>query len=597
MESAKKWSAIREIASSAVFEKATEQRKLLEYLARASIEGRSLELTQALIANELGFRKAGRVAVTLGRLRDRLKTYYLSEGAVDVVQVRIPERSYQVLFDPSMTLLPGVTSPQPTLLTFKSRVEDLSRLYRTHDKRNDRTRTWIESSARFSDLLDELRAKEEFESFFEIVSQSEEKLTLAEMRSLADALGVSPVLLDSSLSPITPKDCLLLRLPGASGDLQLDFANDHCEVGNFALVQSRERGYGLRARYFVPDYQLTGTNPAFVYLILQPGGSSDSHGHGGEELLLLLRGGPIEIHFHESGEHIILREGDCAHFYAEQIHSAHNPSSEDAEIFIERFHQHRKESERGRPLSLEELQESLRSTIRNSGSCTLDAFARAWILESTGLLPRSLPSSSNPDGIPDYILNGFGLARFLARLPPGKVPWKVESIATGDQKIYRSDIETRFRGIPKLYLPLLYGFLFPSVTKSLVLRRDANDDWIALERIEDTKPAAGVQHAIPRRTLSCSDLAVAFLTLDPGKVTPAAEHFGSELIIPIRGTATIELKNTSDKAWVKACAVSPWSEMAYFRSDQLHRIGNFTEQTVQFLICRCYASHATKGSD
>src|SRR5207253_2671670 len=147
------------------------------------------------------------------------------------------------------------------------------------------------------------------------------------------------------------------------------------------------------------------TNLAFVHLVLDPQGSSDAHRHGGDELLFVLHGGPVEVRLQDGGEKFRLERGDYLHFYAEQSHSAHNISTTDkAEVLVIRFYHHREKAKRTDPPSREELQEVLREWItsgpakqdtkRQEPKLELSAFAGAWMLELSGQVPRcAMPTS------------------------------------------------------------------------------------------------------------------------------------------------------------------------------------------------------------
>jgi len=81
-------------------------RKLLEYLARQSVEHPDAPLKEYQIATEVYGRQANfdpqsdsTIRVQAGRLRMKLAEYYSSEGANDSIVVRIPKGSYHLVFE------------------------------------------------------------------------------------------------------------------------------------------------------------------------------------------------------------------------------------------------------------------------------------------------------------------------------------------------------------------------------------------------------------------------------------------------------------------------------------------------------------------
>jgi hypothetical protein len=81
-------------------------RKLLEYLARQSVEHPDAPLKEYQIATEVYGRQANfdpqsdsTIRVQAGRLRMKLAEYYATEGANDPIVVRIPKGSYHLVFE------------------------------------------------------------------------------------------------------------------------------------------------------------------------------------------------------------------------------------------------------------------------------------------------------------------------------------------------------------------------------------------------------------------------------------------------------------------------------------------------------------------
>src|SRR6202161_1226587 len=81
-------------------------RKLLEYLARQSVEHPDAPLKEYQIATEVYGRQANfdpqsdsTIRVQAGRLRMKLAEYYAGEGVADPFLVKIPKGSYHLIFE------------------------------------------------------------------------------------------------------------------------------------------------------------------------------------------------------------------------------------------------------------------------------------------------------------------------------------------------------------------------------------------------------------------------------------------------------------------------------------------------------------------
>src|SRR5208282_5127010 len=81
--------------------------KLLQYLAKQSLEHPDASLKEYQIATEVYGRQAdfdpqvdSTIRVQVGRLRLKLAEYYASEGANDPIVVKIPKGSYHLVFEP-----------------------------------------------------------------------------------------------------------------------------------------------------------------------------------------------------------------------------------------------------------------------------------------------------------------------------------------------------------------------------------------------------------------------------------------------------------------------------------------------------------------
>src|SRR5580704_17649976 len=81
-------------------------RKLLQYLAKQALEHPDAPLKEYQIATEVYGRSAdfdpqsdSTIRVQAGRLRMKLAEYYASEGAADLLVVKIPKGSYHLTFE------------------------------------------------------------------------------------------------------------------------------------------------------------------------------------------------------------------------------------------------------------------------------------------------------------------------------------------------------------------------------------------------------------------------------------------------------------------------------------------------------------------
>lgn len=93
------------ILSSAVFAGAERARRFLEFVVERTLDGRSGELKELVIAIDVLGRNSSFepksdpiVRVEAGRLRDRLRTYYEGEGRADTVLIDLPKGRYVAMF-------------------------------------------------------------------------------------------------------------------------------------------------------------------------------------------------------------------------------------------------------------------------------------------------------------------------------------------------------------------------------------------------------------------------------------------------------------------------------------------------------------------
>lgn len=94
---------IQQVCKSKTFAKATTQRTLLEYLAKATSDG--INLKEFTIANEFfgeeieSAKSSTRVRVAIYNLRKKLANYYENEGKEDLLRINIEKGQYAVNFE------------------------------------------------------------------------------------------------------------------------------------------------------------------------------------------------------------------------------------------------------------------------------------------------------------------------------------------------------------------------------------------------------------------------------------------------------------------------------------------------------------------
>jgi hypothetical protein len=105
-DSVKLFQEIERLTKSHILRGSESLRKLLEYLARQSVEHPDAPLKEYQIATEVYGRQAdfdpqsdSTIRVQAGRLRTKLAEYYAGEGANDPVVVTIPKGSYHLVFE------------------------------------------------------------------------------------------------------------------------------------------------------------------------------------------------------------------------------------------------------------------------------------------------------------------------------------------------------------------------------------------------------------------------------------------------------------------------------------------------------------------
>jgi quercetin dioxygenase-like cupin family protein len=411
---------LRKVLNSPSFRRAEKQAALFEHITLRTLNEEWSALSQKAIAYDL-LRDASLttiVGLRANRLRAALSRYYATEGIEDDLVFQLPVGSYVVRIEKRDHRIRGKEVVQPlagdpgvSSEDFRQYVEQIAAIEGTaREDLNRRTQRWVSSSARFRGLR--LALNREFESFFSLV-RNEGGLRFQEMRSLARGLGIHPLMLDPLRSESVNEPYLVGILPAPNGQTAtnrpIDIPPSHFF---FQPVQSQpgEGSYGHGANYYFPSKALSGTDASFVWLRLDPGGSSDYHRHPGDEFLLVLRGRVI-VDLSEPGLRFELSTASFTHFYAEQAHSVRNDSDEFAELLIIRFNERL-----GRETRLQ-MGVKLRDQIEcGEGIRELSANLSAWILQTAGRPPRGSSLELNKRGNSDPVRNRLGLVRLLGRV-------------------------------------------------------------------------------------------------------------------------------------------------------------------------------------
>jgi hypothetical protein len=91
--------------------------------------------------------------------------------------------------------------------------------------------------------------------------------------------------------------------------------------------------------------------------------------------------------------------------------------------------------------------------------------------------------------------------------------------------------------------------------------------------------------------LACSDLSVVWIELEPNRSSPAHQHQGSELLIPMEGSVNLLV------AGKLVCNVVADRSMAHYFTQGKHCISNNSDKTrAKVLIVRFMADAAKAGS-
>ena len=405
------------------------------------------------------------------------------------------------------------------------------------------------------------------------------EVTFVQARSLADLFGVHTLMIDPIFAEQVDESCLVLSLE-----------SDFLPVGD-----PRDHQYGHLVEYRVPWKRLLGSEALLGGLVLKPGGKSDVHSHPGDELMLVLSG-EVVLNIHSTGVSTSLQEGDYAHFYAEQTHSAENRSTEKAELLIIRFSHHDTASARDEARRwVEELVVAWESGKRENRKRI-----PPWLIHWLRVMS---PPEVQPEAGSSTVQDFHAMGRFLRQVREtrgetvGKISkgtrWKPQAYGQLEVGVW-PDADSRFASISDLnHLAkaynvepfLLYGFAFPEVPYLAVVR------GVASPPIEgdggDLRASPGrkyrkFQYFYPCRNLMHSDISISVVRLAAGSEMLYNSHPGFELVIPLSGSVTLTHGERDQRQDLTVAA----RHCAYYSSDQRHRLVNPWDKPAVCLVLR-----------
>jgi quercetin dioxygenase-like cupin family protein len=577
------------VCESRAFKKAPVQCAFFKYAADKTQKQLWEDLTQEAIFEALFKHDSSlsNVATTANHLRLHLAEFYKHEGASHLLRFDMPVRTYLVTVtetqDGSDYATERETNHGISLGTFRTFIEELAEFEGIDSKDLDaRTAQWIPTYEDAKELGHDQRT---FAHLFDHLDKRNKQLTFSQMRDFAIRMGIHALMLDPLLSEPVKTPCLLLDLESTTS------TPSSALHGRFRRVVGRTNTsiYG-KAQYSIPEKRLAETDAAFVYVVLPPGDGSDAHHHPNDELIVVLTG-RVELVLIDSGVRIELHEGDYAHFNADQNHTARNLTSDPASMFVIRFYH------LGVPNTRQAMRHSLRAATRQQTPRRLDDDTWAWIQETAAQRPR-FSRSLDSDTIPDRVENSIGLARLLSRLPlPKKTHFKKRINRTLTPEQWLSELQfdridtpvRRIRDIEAVYEAynlLLADFIFPSVPREVVVRRDESfRDWAdaaaIAKRVFETSADPGVHYEIPKRSLSCSDVSIAMLSLEVGRNTISNSHPGYELLLPLHGTVRVERNGEL------MCTVSK-GQVAHYDSETPHLVSNKSSERAEMIVIRFF---------
>jgi quercetin dioxygenase-like cupin family protein len=394
-----------------------------------------------------------------------------------------------------------------------------------------------------------------FEHFVSLLEKMDSSISIDGVRSCARVFNVHPLLLDRLLSETTNRNPLIL-------DLKEDFF-DPTYQGRIVDDSRGEQG----AVYKIQSRKLANADATFVSLtLLKRISVSAKHEHPGDEIIFVRRG-RVDVEFETSGIRHRLGAGDLIHFYAEQRHQVHNASDEEAELFIVRYYQ--LDAEHTRQGIWREIEANL------AKESPLSSEAGAWLHQ---LVPRYSPQARSE------VVDALGLARYLKEHRASGVTSDIEQIAEPREflsmyQLLESAVVPdglSLIEIAKLYgirPALLKGYSKPAVPGMVAIHRT---DYFETENF----------YRVPTRSLSCSDVSLAKVSLPPGAQIDPNVHPGFEAILMTAGRLELKLGDEPDSVYSLS---NENGQFCHFRSSRSHFLRNPSRTVVaEFLVMRFF---------
>jgi quercetin dioxygenase-like cupin family protein len=524
-------------------------------------------------------RMDARVRTTVSSLRATLDRYYSTRGKDDSFRFSIEPRTYRITVQRQLDFphpdveIKSSDLVQPQAFGAFLRTMCGSSSLTTHEI-NLQVRLWHQGAG----LPLKLRQDSEFDDLLNILSNwlPSRPLSLTEMRNLCRRLRISPILLDSLIASDFDGDCMTLRL------------------SNFMVSASDEESHGREARYAFQPSRYPHSGAHSILLQLAPGGRSDAHYHSGDEIVVPLSGN-IEVRLHESGLRTAVAQGEAMHFRAGQVHSLVNLSrAQPAFIFVVRIYS--PPWCESRPVGRELMRKEIGAAFEEGRP--LESWAKGWILDA-------LVRKPSPDGLGTRIRDQRGLARLVRLL--GKPTQRAEQEFLSSVSIwlrkqpssspqtfeeFLDQMETKDLTLPAaflddirdlygdVYYPLLLHFLSPAVSDAVVFRPNDHLDVAPLQTT--TFAPDGVEHTLCARNLSCSDVFISRLLIQPGRGTEIYRHPGYELLVPLAGDANIQFEASGASGRIS----SDQRLFVQCVSSSFHRVSNPTESVAELLVIR-----------
>lgn len=532
--------------------------------------------------------KKTNVRVALNDLRKNLVAHYEAEGRDSVYELRIPKGRTCVQYCPR-------TRVQIPLGIVSRFLRAMCRELDWSDAKKDQCiRDWLQTgnsiavlpylqaslrdieSITLNSFLDALQRRETLDA---LQRREPSCISFRDLSTLTDVFQIHRLLVDPLRSQEAAPDVTWLRL-GMDDDF-------------FRVGEQGEKTYGHQTKYCIPGSRLSLTDAAFVRLDLaKRGGHSDYHDHVGDEFVIVLQGA-VEIQFENNGMRTALKKGDFMHFYAEQRHCAVSLAAK-SRLFIIRFYQMDEHFIRQRMRREVEIRHE-----SHGHAAVLSRLTLGWVYQAI---------ESETVEVPDRVYDKVGLARFLSALreagflgpsrelldvlpshgvKPEDLIKKRDWLSALEESRDQALID-QLPDIAKVYgveTFLLYNFLFPGVPNAVVIRDGKDSDWrpVLAKQGED----GDRMHYVPRRNLAFSDIAVTKLILQPHSVGKWNRHPGCELLLPLRGKATLHFGSEDSHEPVCTVAENDLSIVHYFSSLK-HCIANESAEPCEVLVIRFF---------